>query len=105
MHGRLHGGNVRFLRVTTDTRALAPGDLFVALKGEQFDGHDFVADGVRARRRRPRWSPPTAPTRCAGELVAVADPLAALGQLASTGARQFAGPGDRRSPAATARRR
>ena len=34
--------NVRFTRVATDTRALAPGDLFVALKGERFDGHDFV---------------------------------------------------------------
>ena len=42
VQGRLCGANVRFARVTTDTRALAPGDLFVALKGEQFDGHDFV---------------------------------------------------------------
>ena len=41
--GRAVGGNVRFARVATDTRTLAPGDLFVALKGERFDGHDFVA--------------------------------------------------------------
>ena len=40
--GRLIGENVRFTRVATDTRTLAPGDLFVALKGERFDGHDFV---------------------------------------------------------------
>ncbi len=33
---------MRFTRVATDSRALAPGDLFVALKGERFDGHDFV---------------------------------------------------------------
>ena len=55
------GANVRFTRVTTDTRSLAPGDLFVALKGERFDGHDFVAGGVRARRgggaRRRRRAP------------------------------------------------
>jgi UDP-N-acetylmuramoyl-tripeptide--D-alanyl-D-alanine ligase len=38
----LHGEDVRFTRVATDTRALAPGDLFVALKGERFDGHDFL---------------------------------------------------------------
>ena len=40
--GRMVGESVRFTRVTTDTRALAPGDLFVALKGERHDGHDYV---------------------------------------------------------------
>ena len=40
--GSVVGAAVHFSRVTTDTRALAPGDLFVALKGERFDGHDFV---------------------------------------------------------------
>ncbi len=28
--------------VTTDTRSLQPGDIFVALAGEKFEGHDFV---------------------------------------------------------------
>jgi UDP-N-acetylmuramoyl-tripeptide--D-alanyl-D-alanine ligase len=32
--------------VTTDTRSLEPGDLFVALKGERFDAHDFLPDAV-----------------------------------------------------------
>lgn len=32
--------------VSTDTRHIAPGELFVALKGENFDGHDFVAEAV-----------------------------------------------------------
>jgi UDP-N-acetylmuramoyl-tripeptide--D-alanyl-D-alanine ligase len=31
-----------FNRVHTDTRSLHPGDLFVALKGERFDAHDFL---------------------------------------------------------------
>jgi len=34
--------NLRINNVCTDTRALGAGDLFVALRGESFDGHDFV---------------------------------------------------------------
>ena len=34
--------SVRFSRVHTDTRSLRAGDLFVALKGERFDAHDFL---------------------------------------------------------------
>ncbi|WP_273456710.1 UDP-N-acetylmuramoyl-tripeptide--D-alanyl-D-alanine ligase [Nevskia ramosa] len=39
----LHGTDAAFSRVITDTRQLQPGDLFVALKGDRFDGHDYVA--------------------------------------------------------------
>ena len=35
-------GAVRFNRVHTDTRTLQSGDLFVALRGENFDAHDFL---------------------------------------------------------------
>lgn len=35
------------LRVCTDTRALEPGDTFLALRGERFDGHDFAGEAVR----------------------------------------------------------
>lgn len=35
-----------FGRVSTDTRTVEPGDLFVALVGERFDAHDFLADAV-----------------------------------------------------------
>jgi len=40
--GALHGADVAFGTVTTDSRTLGPGSLFVALRGEHFDGHDFV---------------------------------------------------------------
>jgi UDP-N-acetylmuramoyl-tripeptide--D-alanyl-D-alanine ligase len=33
--------------VCTDSRALKPGDLFVALRGENFDGHRFLADATK----------------------------------------------------------
>ena len=45
---QLHGArvvgepDVTITRVHTDTRSLQPGDLFVALKGERFDAHDFL---------------------------------------------------------------
>ncbi len=35
--------NVALQRVHTDTRTLRPGDLYVALRGDRFDGHDFLA--------------------------------------------------------------
>ncbi|HEY9085149.1 MAG TPA: UDP-N-acetylmuramoyl-tripeptide--D-alanyl-D-alanine ligase [Candidatus Tyrphobacter sp.] len=36
----------RDLRVSTDTRTLRPGDAFLALRGERFDGHDYTAQAV-----------------------------------------------------------
>jgi UDP-N-acetylmuramoyl-tripeptide--D-alanyl-D-alanine ligase len=41
--GQVDGADVAFDAVTTDSRRVAGGDLFIALKGERFDGHDFVA--------------------------------------------------------------
>ncbi|HEV8313138.1 MAG TPA: Mur ligase domain-containing protein, partial [Burkholderiaceae bacterium] len=35
-------GATDILRVHSDTRSLQAGDLFVALKGERFDAHDFL---------------------------------------------------------------
>lgn len=32
--------------ITTDTRSVSPGDVFIALEGETFDGHDFVAAAI-----------------------------------------------------------
>ncbi|MFA0741459.1 MAG: hypothetical protein DFNUSKGM_001570, partial [Candidatus Fervidibacter sacchari] len=40
-------GNEIVLDVRTDSRKVRQGDLFVALKGERFDGHDFVSDAVQ----------------------------------------------------------
>src|SRR5581483_4707844 len=43
LHAPLRGADADFTAVNTDTRTLKAGDLFVALKGEHFDGHEFVA--------------------------------------------------------------
>ena len=39
----LVGDNCTFSGVSTDSRTIAPGELFVALRGEHFDGHHYVA--------------------------------------------------------------
>ena len=36
-------------RISTDSRSLQPGDLFIALQGERFDGHEFVAQAIAGR--------------------------------------------------------
>lgn len=45
-------GNEKISGVSTDSRKICQGDLFVALKGERFDGHDFVADAIQKGRRQ-----------------------------------------------------
>ena len=40
------GPNVPFMGVCTDSRNVMQGDLFVALKGERFDGHDYIRSGL-----------------------------------------------------------
>ncbi|HEX5802344.1 MAG TPA: UDP-N-acetylmuramoyl-tripeptide--D-alanyl-D-alanine ligase [Azospira sp.] len=42
LDGRLVGADAEFDAVATDSRAIRAGDLFVALRGERFDAHDFV---------------------------------------------------------------
>lgn len=44
----------RFRRVQTDSRAVKPGDLFVALKGQNFDGHEFIGKAWEKGRQRGR---------------------------------------------------
>ncbi len=46
--GRLVGIDAAFRRVVQDSRALGAGDLFVAIKGERFDGHEFLGEAKRA---------------------------------------------------------
>jgi UDP-N-acetylmuramoyl-tripeptide--D-alanyl-D-alanine ligase len=47
LSGRLEGANARFSGVSTDSRAVGTGDLFVALQGERFDGHAYVGEAAR----------------------------------------------------------
>jgi UDP-N-acetylmuramoyl-tripeptide--D-alanyl-D-alanine ligase len=40
--GTLHGGDARFQGVSTDSRSIGKDELFVAIRGEHFDGHGFI---------------------------------------------------------------
>ena len=80
--GCVIGASVPFYRVTTDTRALARGDLFVALRGERFDGHDFVARALAAGAAAALVDSARAAS-LGGNLIAVDDPLRSLGRLAA----------------------
>jgi UDP-N-acetylmuramoyl-tripeptide--D-alanyl-D-alanine ligase len=44
VHGDWSGKDIHFYGVSTDSRTVGQGDLFVALVGDKFDGHDFIAE-------------------------------------------------------------
>ncbi len=48
LSARLIGGDSEFSNVCTDSREIQPGDLYVALIGQKFDGHNYVSDALKA---------------------------------------------------------
>ncbi|PXW24462.1 UDP-N-acetylmuramoyl-tripeptide--D-alanyl-D-alanine ligase [Paraburkholderia caballeronis] len=79
-----------FERVSTDSRTAGPGDLFVALKGDRFDAHDFLPEvanrhvsAVLVSRSPGDWRIPA---------LRVDDTRGALGALARGWRRRFAAP-------------
>lgn len=85
-------GSVAVQRVHSDTRTLQPGDLFVALKGERFDGNAFLAE-ARAKGAVAALCGDAAALRAAGLSGLVApDTTRALGQLAAGWRAQFRPP-------------
>lgn len=84
-------GDARVTGVSTDTRTLQPGDLFVALRGESFDGHAFVA----AAREKGAAAAVLARSASGPEglpFVTVDDTTRALGDLAAAVRAAFTGP-------------
>jgi UDP-N-acetylmuramoyl-tripeptide--D-alanyl-D-alanine ligase len=86
--GELRGADVSFESVSTDSRGIGKGGLFVALRGERFDGHDFLAAAAAAGAAAAlvdHAHAATAPLPVA----AVDDTSVALGVLAAHWRRQF----------------
>ena len=81
---------LKFSRVCTDSRQLQPGDLFFAIPGDRFDGHDFVHEAaakgavgvVVEKARLPERLP-----ACA--VIAVSNVRTAFGQLAAAYRKDF----------------
>ena len=83
-------GRVKFLRVHTDTRSLQAGDLFVALKGERFDAHEFLPQAKARGAVAAIAQQGLLEAGLAG--LEVADSKLALGQLAAGWRSQFSLP-------------
>ncbi len=83
--------SLAFSGVSTDTRTIMPGALFVALAGDRFDGHDFLAAAARAGARGAVVRRGTEPVTGLA-LVEVDDPLDALGRLARLRRDEVSGP-------------
>lgn len=81
-------------RIVTDTRVLGPNDVFVALRGERFDGHDFVEEAVR----RGAVAVIVDVFQCVHQVgdraavIVVKDTLQALGDLARAARKRFSLP-------------
>lgn len=46
--GQLYGADLSIAEVSTDTRKVTDGSLFIALRGERFDAHDFAEDAINS---------------------------------------------------------
>ncbi len=89
MNAALQDGDLFFTQVSTDTRTLEPGALYVALRGERFDGHDFIDEAVR------RGACAVVADRAVDTIVPVIrveDTLRALGQLGAMNRGAFRRP-------------
>ncbi len=89
MHGSLIGDDSAFDCVGTDSRAVRPGQLFIALKGEHFDGHDYAKQALEQGAAAVVLEKNTANLSPA---IVVEDSYLALGQLAAHWRAKFAIP-------------
>ncbi|MHB0774341.1 UDP-N-acetylmuramoyl-tripeptide--D-alanyl-D-alanine ligase [Halomonas sp. WWR20] len=86
--GAVSPGNAQVARVVTDTRKVGPGDVFVALVGERFDAHDFLAQARDAGAVAAVVSRPVADALAQ---IVVPDTRLALGLLARAQRLEWAG--------------
>ena len=76
-------GSTEVRAITTDTRRIGKGDVFLALKGERFDGHDYLRDAIRDGASAVIVSRAPKLTALSVPVYEVHDTLVALGALAN----------------------
>ncbi|XID95327.1 UDP-N-acetylmuramoyl-tripeptide--D-alanyl-D-alanine ligase [Paenibacillaceae bacterium WGS1546] len=84
----LTGGGPVVSGVSTDTRKIVPGQLFVPLRGDRFDGHDYIRAAEEAGAAAALWDESVPMPESGIPLVRVADTLAALQTLAKAYLRE-----------------
>ncbi len=84
------GSDAGVMRVSTDSRSIQPGDLFIALRGEKFDGGRFAAQALQQGAAGVVLDRAQAPDMAAA--IRVDDTRLALGKLAAAWRRRFAVP-------------
>lgn len=82
-----NGPDTEVLRVSTDSRSLQPGDLFIALRGEKYDGGAFAAQALRQGAAGVVLDAGQAPDIKAA--IRVDDTRLALGRLAAAWRARF----------------
>lgn len=88
--GQLIGNDIEFKTFSIDTRTLCEGELFIAIKGDNFDGHDFVEKAI-AHKACALVVEQAVPNCPLSQLV-VTDSIEALGLLAKLFRGSFWGP-------------
>lgn len=83
------GTDAEVLRISTDSRSIQPGDLFIALRGEKYDGGAFAAQALQQGAAGVVLDAVQAPELAA---IRVDDTRLALGRLAAAWRRRFAIP-------------
>jgi UDP-N-acetylmuramoyl-tripeptide--D-alanyl-D-alanine ligase len=89
LNAKLIGENATFTSVGTDSRKLTAGQLFVALKGEKFDGHLYAERALKEGAAAVMVQADFAEDLTLSPVLVVDDTYQALGQLAAYWRDQF----------------
>ena len=50
-NGLLHGDSLEISEFSIDTRSVKEGDVYIAIKGNNFDGHDFIEEAENKKAK------------------------------------------------------